>query len=31
VQRHGGRLRAEAAPGKGATFYLFFPEGRVAA
>ncbi|MFN0121092.1 MAG: PAS domain S-box protein [Blastocatellia bacterium] len=25
IQRHGGAIRAEAAPGKGATFYMTFP------
>jgi signal transduction histidine kinase len=29
VQRHGGRVRASSEPRKGATFYVFLPEGVV--
>jgi signal transduction histidine kinase len=26
LQRHGGSVRADAAPGQGATFWLEFPD-----
>jgi signal transduction histidine kinase len=27
VRRHGGSIRAEAEPGKGATFFVTLPDG----
>jgi signal transduction histidine kinase len=29
VERHGGRLWAESAPGEGATFHMSLPAGSV--
>jgi len=31
VHRHGGAIRAEAAPGRGATFCFMLPDSELAA